>query len=118
MSTTLLLAAAVVVVLYLVVCKMKRRNRRWNIMRFHRPSCGACKASQSEWDIFKNRHNVQGIFVSDINMEQASPDVINLARKFNINGVPTVVAVDQAGNYRIFEGMRTYDAYRRWAELL
>lgn len=110
------LIAGCVLVLYMLLRCSKKRN--WKVMRFYRPTCGACQSSQSEWDMFKYKHNLQGIFVHDVNLDNPDPDKMELARRFNIKGVPMVVAVDQAGNYKIFEGVRTYNNYRKWAEML
>lgn len=118
MKDYIIAGLAVVLIIAILSKMLNRNNKRWTVMRFFRPSCGACQSSQSEWDMFKYKHNLKGVFVTDINMEQLNPQSQSMAEKYNINGVPTVVAVDQAGNYRIYEGMRTYDSYRRWAELL
>lgn len=116
----LMLVYAVLVVLFLICLKsmMGKKSNKWAIIRFYRPSCPACVSSQSEWDQFKYKHNLKGVFVTDVNVEKPQSMHLELMRKYNIDGVPTVVAVDDNGNYKIYQGMRTYDNYRRWAQLL
>jgi thioredoxin-like negative regulator of GroEL len=115
-----LLAIVIVLILYYAVNFLAYGiNRNHLIYRFYRPTCGACRASQSEWDQFKARYKANHIKVMDVNMDNmADMSTMKLARQFNIQAVPTVVAVDDMGNYHIYNGVRTYDNYRRWAELL
>lgn len=117
----LTLVCAVLVVLFLLCLKtvmQSKKSNKWAILRFYRPTCPACVNSQSEWDQFKYKHNLKGVFVTDVNVENPQAMHLELMRKFNVDGVPTVVAVDDNGNYKIFQGMRTYDNYRRWAAML
>lgn len=117
----LMLVYAVLVVLFLVCIRAMMQDKKpnkWTIMRFYRPTCPACVNSQSEWDQFRYKHNLKGVFVTDVNVENPQPMHLELMRKFNIDGVPSVVAVDENGNYKIYQGMRTYGHYRRWAEML
>ena len=76
------------------------------IIYFSRSDCGACKSFQSTWNLFaSNLSQTDCISIKQIDIN-SNPDA---ATEFNINGVPTVLAVKNGKPIGVFRGERTYE---------
>jgi glutaredoxin len=84
------------------------------VYRFYRPGCVYCKESQSAWDSFKQACLFKMIKPIDINMDTANTDDKQLANNFDVQSVPTVIAVYPSGFRVSHNGDRTADNYKKW----
>lgn len=85
------------------------------IYRFYRPTCGACVASQNEWESFKNKCMFKMIRCVDVNLDDLSNQ--SIAKNFDVKGVPTLYKVYPNGCRVAYNGERTAAAYMAWAML-
>ena len=71
---------------------------------FHMNGCGHCKNFTPVWDSFVN--NYKGP-VKCKKMERAEAGD-SLLKKYKVEGFPTVIKIDEAGNYETFNGCLLY----------
>lgn len=79
------------------------------IMLFHRPDCGFCKRLEPEWNKFEGM--ASDIIIEKINIYE-NPDMTN---KFNINGVPTIIAMKNDQRYD-YDGDRSAESILAFAK--
>tara|TARA_B100001094_G_C17736637_1_gene579144 strand:- start:44 stop:460 length:417 start_codon:yes stop_codon:yes gene_type:complete len=77
---------------------------------FHMNGCGHCKNFTPVWDSFVN--NYKGP-VKCKKMERAEAGD-SLLKKYKVEGFPTVIKIDEAGNYETFNGERTKDGLKKF----
>lgn len=104
------LLVCVLIILWLIV-----RINSVIVYRFYRPTCGACAASQAEWDSFKMSCLFKMIRCVDVNLDDYSNK--DMAANFDIKGVPTIYKVYPDGCRVLYNGERTSAAYMAWAML-
>jgi len=75
---------------------------------FRMNGCGHCKNFTPVWDSFVN--NYKGP-VKCKKMERAEAGD-SLLKKYKVEGFPTVIKIDEAGNYETFNGERTLDGLK------
>ena len=75
---------------------------------FHMNGCGHCKNFTPVWDSFVN--NYKGP-VNCKKMERAEAGD-SLLKKYKVEGFPTVIKIDEAGNYETFNGERTLNGLK------
>ena len=75
---------------------------------FHMNGCGHCKNFTPVWDSFVN--NYKGP-VKCKKMERAEAGD-SLLKKYKVEGFPTVIKIDEAGNYETFNGERTLNGLK------
>ena len=105
----LLLGLVILLVIYLLV-----RVFSTKVYRFYRPTCGYCKISQPEWDAFKRAMVYRMVSCHDINLDDNNQYNKQLAQKYAVSGVPTVIAVTASGNSILYAGERTMHAMKEW----
>tara|TARA_B100000424_G_scaffold271494_1_gene274469 strand:- start:1142 stop:1525 length:384 start_codon:yes stop_codon:yes gene_type:complete len=64
--------------------------------------CGYCKQFDPEWDKFQKSYN-GSVILSKKEMSEAGPEL----KKYNINAFPTIIIVDDTGDFKQYEGPRT-----------
>lgn len=78
------------------------------IYRFYRPTCGACAASQLEWDNFKLSVFLQRVKPIDVNLDVGLVATnTDLSNNFGVNSVPTIWKVYSDGRRFEYKGDRT-----------
>ena len=85
------------------------------VYRFYSPTCPWCVKSQHEWDRFKSKCWYRFIKPVDINLNEHGE---NLAEKYGVKSVPTVLAIDTTGAVHKYEGDRSSESYLRWVNKL
>ena len=67
-------------------------------------NCGHCKRFTPEWDKFVSSYKGP-VKMRKVEMNDAGDDL----NKYNINGFPTVLVIDENGETKNYEGPRTKD---------
>lgn len=71
---------------------------------YHMTNCGHCKRFTPEWDKFVSSYKGP-VKMRKVEMNDAGDDL----NKYNINGFPTVLVIDENGETKNYEGPRTKD---------
>ena len=106
----------VILIIILIAWGLYRYNKKTKIIRFYRPSCPACVASQKEWDRFKKqaRHK-KNIVIIDVNTENKDEHTNYWTSKYQVVSVPYVVKITKwLGRSVEFKGDRTAEDYMRF----
>ena len=69
---------------------------------YYMENCGHCKRFAPEWDTFVQNYTGQ-VKLRKVEMNEAGGDL----EKYNINGFPTILAVDENGDKKDYDGPRT-----------
>ena len=69
---------------------------------YYMDGCGHCETFSPIWDEFTSSYKGPLQF-QKINMKDAEDDL----KKYEIDGFPTVVLIDETGNYEHYQGERT-----------
>jgi len=69
---------------------------------YYMENCGHCKRFNPEWDTFVQNYTGP-VRLRKVEMNEAGADL----KKYNINGFPTVIAVDENGDKKDYDGPRT-----------
>ncbi len=69
---------------------------------YYMENCGHCKRFNPEWDTFVQNYTGP-VKLRKVEMNEAGSDL----EKYNINGFPTILAVDENGDKKDYEGPRT-----------
>ena len=85
------------------------------VYRFYRPSCGYCRSSQDDWDLFKFNGVTSLVFGYDVNLDD--DDNLELANKYKITSVPTIITVLPDGSANVYNGNRKADDILEWARM-
>jgi hypothetical protein len=85
------------------------------VYRFYRPTCGFCVSSQAEWDKFSSDCLLKMVRPININLDK--PGNENLAKSFNVTGVPTIIKVKPDGSSETYSGERTAVAIMAWVRV-
>ena len=114
-----MLVVAILVVI--LVWFLYRSTKKTEIIRFYKPSCPACVASQKEWDAFNglvylNPQNYD-CTVTQINTENTAYSDQQLVARYNVTAVPMVVKTTKwLGRTIVYDGPRTKEAYDAFAK--
>lgn len=76
---------------------------------YYMNNCGHCKRFSPEWDDFVQSYNGP-VRLKKIEMNDASSDL----EKYNIQGFPTILFLDEEGNSKFYEGPRTSDGLNKF----
>ena len=94
------------------IFKLEFRKKQQAVIRVHHPSCGHCKAMESDW---KNLENIlESGYTGDVNVfnvhADALPD-INTPELQGIQGFPTILAIKDINGEKstTYNGNRTSD---------
>ena len=71
---------------------------------YYMDGCGHCEKFSPVWDEFTSAYK-GSIQFQKFNMKDAEEDV----KKYEVNGFPTVVVIDENGKFEQYEGERTID---------
>lgn len=69
---------------------------------YYMENCGHCKRFNPEWDTFVQNYTGH-VKLRKVEMNEAGGDL----EKYNINGFPTILAVDENGDKKDYDGPRT-----------
>lgn len=111
--------ALIIVFLIILVRLIKIPSKKSGpviIVRYYRPSCGACRKSQSEWDSFKAlaKASKAKCKIVDVNTEEKSDINDAWLAKHDIKTVPCVVKFVN-NDKEVYDGPRTSTAYMKFA---
>ena len=67
--------------------------------------CSHCEKFSPIWDQFVNQYNGP-LQLKKMERKQAGEELL---KKYNVNGFPMVILVDEEGNSKPFEGKRTVE---------
>jgi thiol-disulfide isomerase/thioredoxin len=82
-----------------------------SITYFYMNGCGHCEKFTPIWDKFSN--NYKGpLSLKKMERKEAGD---NTLKKYNVEGFPTVLMIDENGNGKPFEGDRTISGLERFA---
>jgi len=102
---TIVFAIIIIIVIYFA------SNFSINVENFGNPAsctyyymnnCGHCKTFTPEWDKFVKTYTGP-VTLKKVEASEAGDDL----KKYNIQGFPTVLFLDDAGNSKTYEGPRT-----------
>ena len=82
---------------------------------FHWKNCGHCKKMKPEWDAFE-KDRPDGVEVKAI--EKDDNDPLNKKYADKIQGYPTIIGIDSKGNVKDYNGGRTKNEFKAFAENL
>tara|TARA_A100001035_G_C27551004_1_gene394094 strand:+ start:406 stop:636 length:231 start_codon:yes stop_codon:yes gene_type:complete len=71
--------------------------------------CGHCEKFSPVWDEFTSAYK-GSIQFQKFNMKDAEEDL----KKYEVNGFPTVVVIDENGKFEQYEGERTIDGLQSY----
>ena len=81
-----------------------------NAIYFFMNGCGHCKNFTPVWEEFSN--NYKGpVQLKKMERLEAGDDLL---KKYKVEGFPTVVKIDEKGNYETFNGERTIDGLKKF----
>jgi thioredoxin-like negative regulator of GroEL len=112
----LVVALAVLFVVYHVAKKYFLKEAFTNpstCTYYYMEQCGHCKRFSPEWDNFTQNYTGP-VRLRKVEMNNAGDDL----RKYNINGFPTVLLVNDNGESQQYEGPRTSDALNKFINSL
>jgi thioredoxin 1 len=82
------------------------------VILFHWKDCGHCKKMMPEWQRFvKLNGNNSKVKIETVEKDDA-PDLV---QKYNVQGFPTIIAINNGKKVKEFEGERTVDDLQRFA---
>ena len=110
---------ALILILLVLCIYMYYKNKVIKIYRFFRPTCMYCRKTQEDWEMFKDNCNMM-IKCIDINLDEASVNAFyaSMIDNFEIQSVPTIIAVLHNGMRIKYEGSRTASDLQRWSNQL
>ena len=76
---------------------------------YYMENCGHCKRFTPEWDTFVQNYTGQ-VKLRKVEMNEAGGDI----EKYNINGFPTILAVDENGDKKDYDGPRTSEGLTKF----
>tara|TARA_B110000037_G_scaffold19722_2_gene21133 strand:+ start:2835 stop:3224 length:390 start_codon:yes stop_codon:yes gene_type:complete len=78
---------------------------------YYMENCGHCKRFAPEWDTFVQNYTGQ-VKLRKVEMNEAGSDI----EKYNINGFPTILAVDENGDKKDYDGPRTSEGLNKFLD--
>jgi thiol-disulfide isomerase/thioredoxin len=72
------------------------------LVYFHMNGCGHCKRFTPIWDQFSKKYNGE-IKLKKLERNEAG----DMLDKYQVQGFPTILLLDEQGNKKVFEGERT-----------
>lgn len=103
-NLTLFVVSLIVVLLILLVYRWKITGKvtPHSVLLFYRDGCPHCEVFKPEW-----AHVEQALKDRAKKFNTMDPKVSNLASKYGVSGVPTIVLVGHDGGYETYFGSRT-----------
>ena len=78
---------------------------------YYMEDCGHCKRFAPEWDTFVQNYTGP-VKLRKVEMNEAGDDL----KKYNINGFPTILAVDENGEAKDYDGPRTSEGLTKFLD--
>ena len=78
---------------------------------YYMENCGHCKRFNPEWDTFVQNYTGP-VKLRKVEMNEAGDDL----EKYNINGFPTIIAVDENGDKKDYDGPRTSEGLTKFLD--
>ena len=78
---------------------------------YYMENCGHCKRFAPEWDTFVQNYTGP-VKLRKVEMNEAGGDL----EKYNINGFPTILAVDENGDKKDYDGPRTSEGLTKFLD--
>ena len=78
---------------------------------YYMENCGHCKRFAPEWDTFVQNYTGH-VKLRKVEMNEAGGDL----EKYNINGFPTILAVDENGDKKDYDGPRTSEGLTKFLD--
>ena len=82
-----------------------------SMIYFHMNGCGHCKKFSPIWDEFSSNYK-GNLKLKKYEREEAGEDML---KKYEIQGFPTILLVDEQGNKKEFQGDRTISGLESFA---
>tara|TARA_X000000368_G_scaffold224144_1_gene176927 strand:- start:353 stop:775 length:423 start_codon:yes stop_codon:yes gene_type:complete len=82
-----------------------------SITYFYMNGCGHCEKFTPTWDSFTNQYKGP-LTLKKMERKEAGE---NTLKKYNVQGFPTVIMIDENGNGKPFNGDRTISALEKFA---
>jgi len=76
---------------------------------YYMENCGHCKRFNPEWDTFVQNYTGP-VKLRKVEMNEAGGDL----EKYNISGFPTILAVDENGDKKDYDGPRTSEGLTKF----
>ena len=76
---------------------------------YYMENCGHCKRFNPEWDTFVQNYTGH-VKLRKVEMNEAGDDL----EKYNISGFPTILAVDENGDKKDYDGPRTSEGLTKF----
>ena len=76
---------------------------------YYMEQCGHCKRFSPEWDTFVQTYTGP-VKLRKVDMSEAGDDL----EKYNIRGFPTILIIDENGEYMDYDGPRTSEALTKF----
>ena len=76
---------------------------------YYMNQCGHCKRFSPEWDNFVQSYTGP-VTLRKVEMSEAGDDL----EKYNIRGFPTILVVDDKGEFKDYDGPRTSEALTKF----
>jgi thiol-disulfide isomerase/thioredoxin len=80
---------------------------------YYMEQCGHCKRFSPEWDNFVQSYTGP-VTLRKVDMSEAGSDL----EKYNIRGFPTILIVDENGEYKDYDGPRTSEALTKFLDAM
>tara|TARA_B100000902_G_scaffold396513_1_gene457723 strand:+ start:2212 stop:2610 length:399 start_codon:yes stop_codon:yes gene_type:complete len=85
--------------------KLEGMGNPKELIYFYMDGCSHCEKFSPIWDQFVNQYNGP-LQLKKMERKQAGEELL---KKYNVNGFPMVILVDEEGNSKPFEGKRTVE---------
>jgi thioredoxin-like negative regulator of GroEL len=112
----LLIVVAILYIIYHIAKKYFLKEAFTNpttCTYYYMEQCGHCKRFSPEWDKFTQSYTGP-VRLRKVEMNNAGDDL----NKYNINGFPTILFVNDNGESQQYEGPRTSDALNKFINSL
>jgi len=113
-----LVAFAIIFVIYLSVFRQKTHvfenfGNPASCTYYYMERCGHCKRFSPEWDNFVQSYTGP-VTLRKVEMNEAGKDL----EKYNIRGFPTILIVDENGEFKDYDGPRTSEALTKFLDAM
>ena len=82
--------------------KVEGMSNPKELIYFYWDKCGHCKQFNPEWEKFEKTYNGP-VKLNKKEMNEAGPEL----KKYNVNAFPTIIIIDETGDYKQYDGPRT-----------
>lgn len=112
-----LVAVAILAAIYLSFFRRKSFYENFgnpaSCTYYYMEQCGHCKRFSPEWDNFVQSYTGP-VTLRKVEMSEAGDDL----EKYNIRGFPTILIVDDNGEFKDYDGPRTSEALTKFLDAM